>query len=118
MRRIRNFIIANENTFIWGIVCIAMLAFVVIWGVLYSNHLDNQLRNIIDNPTFIGEVVNKKSISRNIGIVPFNHSITYRLHIIGAYMEGDEMIHVDQVFTVTHYWYSKFETGDLIYHSS
>jgi len=118
MRRIRNFIVNNENDIICTIVFIAVLVFMIFLGVRNNNQLNSQLRDIINNPTFIGEVVNKESITRNARPLAAIPSTTFQLHIIGAYMEGDEVIHVDQLFTITHYWYRKFEIGDLIYHSS
>ena len=116
MSRVNAFIDKNEDTIFY--LCITILVIgVTIAAFLYDIHLDNQISSVIDNPTFIGEVVNKESTTRNLGFGRYNQIMTYRVHIIGEYMDGGEVIHVDRVFEITRRWYNMLEIGDLIYPS-
>jgi len=103
------------NKHIAAIFFMVFLVFLLICTAFYQNHLENQI-SIVDNPTFSGEVAGKESITRNAGMWFLGQHTTHRLHIIGQYIEGDETIYIDRVFTVSAYWYNKFEIGDLIYH--
>lgn len=96
-----------------------VISIIVLTGAFfYEEHLDNQIRNLINDPTFTGEIVNKEATTRHmgLGISRLNQVTTFRLHIIGEYKEGNEIIHINQTFKVSRYWYNRFEIGDLIYH--
>jgi len=85
--------------------------------ILFYLEIDdmNQIR-IVDNPTFTGEVINKETSSfPPWGGVAIHQS--YRLHIVGEYINGGETVQIDRVFKVSSSWYERFEVGDLIYHS-
>jgi len=68
---------------------------------------------IINDPSFIGEVVGKRTFFSRFGTasMPVRN---YELHIIGSYIENDEEIAVDRKFLVPRYLFEKFEIGDLI----
>ena len=91
------------------------LAFILIALVLYEIHLENQFQ-VVNNSTFVGEVINKESTTRSAGVGIWNQHTTHRLHIVGEYIEDGVVVHVDRVFIVSRYWYDRFEIGDLICH--
>jgi len=104
------------NTWLFVVFIIAVLAFTIAAEIHINANLDYQISKVIHNPTFVGEVVDKESVTRRVGAKPFDQLTTLRLHIVGQYVkDGDEVVHIDQVFTVTRYWYDRFEVGDLIY---
>ena len=94
-----------------------IIVIIVIWllffAVLLFCHIKwNYTNNIIHNPTFIGTVVGAESTTKlvtRIWKVP-----VHRLHIIGEYLEGDEIIQVDRVFVVSAEIFYQFEEGDTI----
>jgi len=119
MNRVKEFMSNVDDGYFVVAFAIVFLAITLVWAMLYDTHLDNRISGVINNPTFVGEVVNKESITRRVGsMTAFNQITTHQLHIIGEYMEGNEVMQVDQVFTVTRRWFSKFEIGDLIYNPS
>ena len=116
MTRIKSYINKMDDALLMMIFTMFFLAIAMLYGVLYDKHIDNQLSSVINNPTFFGEVIEKEEIIHRVGFGTFNQFTTFRLHIIGEYLEDDEVILVDQVFTATSYWFNRFEIGDLIYH--
>jgi len=94
------------------IITLALIAIFVVADVI-DNNLKNEI-NIIYNPAFVGEVVDKESFRLNpLVMFPFG-SMRYQLHIVGEFIEDNETIQLDRVFTVSHSVYNRFEIGDII----
>ena len=96
------------------IIIVVASVLLIIVMVFYRNYIDNQI-NIIDNPTFVGKVVEKKSIIRFTGLGLMGVK-EYRLHITGKYIEDNEIIQIDKVFVVSADLYNQFDIGDTITH--
>ena len=80
--------------------------------LFYHVRLEMQIQ-VINNPTFVGEVVGKESLNHfSVLGIP----IRRQLHIVGEYVEDDVVIQVNRTFRVSRYWYDKFNVGDLICH--
>jgi len=82
--------------------------------MIYGTHsiIEN---NVINNPTFTGEVVGKDTVVRHYGFT-MTPVTEFRLHIVGEYIKNDKTIYVDRFFTVSRFIYSHFGTGDIICH--
>ena len=111
-------IITEENFFYAFLVLLVAVAAVLI--LYFDNKQRKEFYALIDNPTFRGEVVDMASVKNSFGsfglldwFTPMEYT-EYRLHIVGQYQDGDGMIQVDRVFTVSDELYKQFNIGDEI----
>ena len=103
-------IATKDELLLIGLTAIMLLTAILI---AYFDHTKNEFYEVINHPTFVGEVVGKESVWHG-GFTPSTKSIEHRLHIIGKYYYGDDIIQVDRVFTVSWSQYHQFDIGDLI----
>ena len=98
---------------------LASLTAVFIAVIIISIHLDNNRRGeiyiLLNNPTFVGKVVDTESVSIRSGVFSTFIRQEHRLHIIGEYIDNNEKVKVDRAFIVLGYLYDRFGIGDLIY---
>jgi len=109
---------ATKPRCLWGFVkrnsllittCSALITLCLfLFTLFYEIYLESQIQ-VINDSTFVGEVVGKES---NNSILGFGN----RLHIIGEFIENDEVIQIDRTFRVSQNWYNKFSVGDRICH--
>jgi len=92
-------------------ILIIVSLFLIIAVAVYSIHQRNQI-NIINDPTFVGEVVGKEATTQRSSVI--RQTITYRLHITGEYIKDGETVQVDRDFIVSKELYDRFEIGDVI----
>ena len=86
----------NDTAFIFFIFISACL--VSIPMKLRHNHVRTELYTIINNPTFVGEVIAQELVrsTRDMQGWGFNE---YRLHVVGTHQYDGETIYVNDFFT-------------------
>ena len=103
---------------------IVLIAFVTIsvsllvWMIIDDLYKRNEVYRIINNPTFVGKVVNKDFIqhegSRFTWPIMTMGYTEYRLHIVGEYLSSNEIVQLNRIVSVRRYLYDLFEIGDSI----
>jgi len=71
--------------------------------------------DIIQNPSFVGEVTRRGTSISGTGLGRTNDTI-YLLHIVGEYRKGSDYVQVDNVFIVSAELFHQLEIGDAISH--
>ena len=100
-----------------AILCV-MLALVIgllIYAV-YTEVENSKGIEIINSPSFVGEVVDKTRSNDTASMLPFPTSPPiYRIHIVGEYLsDNDEVMFFDMNLRVNYELYNRYETGDII----
>ena len=93
------------------IVIVALLIFVTVFA--YEARVRNELK-VLSYPTFVGEIIAKESRLQSVGMGSGMQITQFRLHIVGTYIDGDEIRQVDRVLVVPGYLYHQFDVGDII----
>lgn len=103
----------NKDLFLL-VLLIFTLAFMITSQVFGFSTASSSDMAILNNPSFIGEVIKKNSEILYFAAMPY---VYYRLHILGKYLSDDnEVIRVDRIFYVTREIYNRYEVGDIISH--
>ena len=98
------------------IFCSAVAIAILIYGGRRYDNMLSEIYAIIDEPTFVGEVVDMEHTKSN-RIFPLSGGIDrYFLHIAGSYIVDGETIYVDRNFQVFKYLYEQYKIGDVIPH--
>jgi len=98
------------------IFCSAVAIAILIYGGRRYDNMLSEIYAIIDEPTFVGEVVDMEHTKSN-RIFPLSGGIDrYFLHITGSYIVDGETIYVDRNFQVFKYLYEQYKIGDVIPH--
>ena len=85
------------------------------FGIPYSIHearVKNENYAILNNPTFVGEVVDKEI--RRINITQLLSHNQYRLYLVGHYLENDIKVQIERVFIVNSKFFHQHDIGDVI----
>ena len=98
-----------------NIIVIVVWLFMIIPMIFYIVYLHNQ-HEIINNPTFVGEIIGKESVIHRVGASGVIGVTEYRLHIAGEYIKNNKTIQVNRVFIVSADIYNQHEVGDIISH--
>jgi len=97
---------------------VILVALFLTWTIYDDFSRRNEVYKFINNPSFLGEVVDKDYLrhgGRGFVWPLMSMGYTeYRLHIVGEYLYGNETVQLDRVFIVPRYLYEQFEIGDLI----
>ena len=101
----------HENTIF--IIVVSLISILLLIYALYSQRELDNFNNIIHNPTFTGMVVGAERSMERITMIGTRFPV-YRLHVIGEYIKGDEIIQVDRIFVVPEEMFNQFEIGDTI----
>jgi len=98
------------------VVIIVLCVTILIAAALYSLRLETK-HQVIFEPTFTGEVI--EAYVRNI-FTPGMHrpQQIHRWHIIGEFMDGDQVIHIDGTFTIPRSLYYRHPTGSILSHET
>ena len=99
---------------ILAMVCIPLITLTLVGLIYVDINRRSEFYRIINHPTFVGEVVDKVSIQRNIGGMSLWGYVERRLYIIGKYHNEEGIVQIDRAFIVPQYLYEKFEIGDTI----
>jgi len=109
-RNLSKFIESNKIIKTVAITALFILSAVII---LYYINLNNHWE-IINHPTFTGEVIGKESVTRNAGVSLIMKYTEYRLHISGEYTEDNRTIQIDRTFIVPSDIYNNYNIEDFI----
>ena len=102
----------NGDRIIVIALCLLLLGLVAYGYIRY----DTGSSSIINDPTFVGEVVDKEIVLLRIGLSPATRMREHRLHIVGKYYVDDERVEVDRIFIVSAEIFNRYEVGDIISH--
>ena len=96
-------------------ICIAafLLAIVLAIYIVNSCRAMRNIDEIIQNPTFVGEVVRKGTTVEQTALAGAG-SAMHLLHIVGEFFNGCEKILVDHVFIVPAEMFHRFRIGDTV----
>ena len=94
-----------------------VLAIVIVVLSLYEVRARGEINSILDNPSFVGEVI-EREVRRTRGMTFMSEFTQYRLHIVGEFIEDNEIIQIDRVFIVSSELFNRFAEGDVIYYGA
>ena len=109
-RRVAKAILTNVICVVSSVLIIAL----VVNGI--RNHDRREaMNNMLHSPNFTGVVVSRNYLTEYFRIaIPQGYSrTTYRLRILGVYVDGDERIPIDQYFIVPEEMFHRFHVGDV-----
>jgi len=96
-----------------GIVALFSILIIIVAANFGCNSRSNEIYTLLNNPTFIGEVVDKEFVWSG-GFSTVTRHTEHRVHIIGEYIYDNEVIQVDRIFIISRYLYNQFDIGDLV----
>ena len=101
------------NEYAIAIIAISMLATVGIPFSIQDARVRNENYAILNNPSFVGEVVNKETRRLN-GMSPMLSYTQYRMHIVGHYYIIDKKVQIDRIFIVNSELFHLYDIDDVI----
>ena len=100
-----------------GVVSSLLIIAGVIYGInaLHRWEAMNDMNNMLNSPNFTGVVTSRRYLIEHFRIaIPRGYTrTTYRLRILGEYIDGDERIPIDQYFIVSEEMFHRFQIGDV-----
>ena len=94
-------------------IALSLAAVLLIIYAIYSHRTENEIYDILQNPTFIGTIAGKETTTESFGLIGPRFTV-HRLHVIGEYYEDNERIELDHIFVVSAEIYYQFEIGDIV----
>ena len=101
----------RDHAFIILMYCV--LAVVIVVLSLSEIREKNETNAILNNPSFVGEVIGRE-VRHVRGMTFMSEFRQHRLHIIGEFIEDNEIIKVDRIFIVSLELFNQFDEGDII----
>ena len=116
MNRIKN---SWKNPIVQGLLVMIALCVIFAVAIVYALYLDERNDEgiqIINSPSFVGEVINKRiiTLSSMTGLI---RAPIYKMRIAGEYVSYDnEVIRFSRNLTVGAEFFNRYEIGDIISH--